>query len=92
MHIGYLCITVYIEALFVLLYLSFKSFRCRFVSLLAPNPGDATANPENSVKIGPENVEIVGLAETTNKNINKSKKTSAKHKSSSPALRAERVD
>jgi len=43
------------------------------------------------VKIGPVDVEIIGMTEiTTNLKINL-KKTLAKHKPSSPALGAERV-
>jgi len=43
------------------------------------------------VKIGAVDVEITGLTEI-NKNIYKKNKTSAKHKPSSPALGAERMD
>jgi len=51
--------------------------------------GQSSTIPANFVKIGPVDVEI-GLTEIT-KNILKIKKTSAKHKPSSSAFRAERV-
>jgi len=50
--------------------------------------GQSSTNPANFVKIGPLDVEIIGLTEITKNTKNK---TSAKHKPSSRALRAERV-
>ena len=51
--------------------------------------GQNSTNPANFVKIDPVDVEIISLTEIT-KNIFKNR-TSARHKRSSPALRAERV-
>ena len=48
------------------------------------------SSPANFVNIGPADVEIIGLAEI-NKNVFLIKQTTAKHKPSSPAFRAERV-
>jgi len=50
--------------------------------------GQSSTNPANFMEIGPVDVEIIGLKEVTKILKNK---TSAKHKPSSPALRAERV-
>ena len=49
--------------------------------------GESFTKPENFVKIGHVNVEVIGL----DRNQYKIKKTSAEHKPSSPSLRAKRV-
>ena len=49
--------------------------------------GQSSTNPANFVKIGPADIEMIGLTEITNEYF----KTSVKHKPSLPALRAERV-
>ena len=52
--------------------------------------GQSSTNHANFVNIGPVDVDIIALTEIT-KNIIKKIKKSAKHKPSSPALRAQRV-
>jgi len=53
--------------------------------------GQSSTNPENFVKFGLADVEIIGLTEIT-KNIKSKNKTPPKDNSSSPAPLAKRVD